>query len=262
MKLQEDEYRGLPLQGLIGAPAIALASANNMMAMEQVRFLLDFCFGKLPNGTYEPVLVQMILTKAYLKPSNRPLQSPDSLEKVTSLFEVPLVTLVPFNSLAMDEAEVAMTIFVTHYKFKDEGVIPGLRTGYDEPNQTYYPVNIMGNISHDNSEASVRDTEGSPSVNYSPLYIRIHTEQIDLPIGLKSIIQMYGKAIFPIDIVDDEDPQENIPSQEGFGESGTLPAQEPPQDPPQSLRTRRLSRSSARNTSSGSSSRDSWGRPV
>ena len=63
------QFSGLPMGDLIGAPLMAAADANHKMAMTQVKFMLDTCFSckerKLAKGeTTEGEKVNMYISPA------------------------------------------------------------------------------------------------------------------------------------------------------------------------------------------------------
>lgn len=68
------QFTGLPIKALIGAPLMAAAEANGQMALEQVNFMLNSCFkGSAGTGGtsgkdvaaagYEPIMITLKLTQ-------------------------------------------------------------------------------------------------------------------------------------------------------------------------------------------------------
>ena len=68
-----EQFTGLPMQDLIGAPLRAAADANAMMAVTQTQFLLNTAFARTTDATtkldtYAPIMIQMTLTRGVLVP--------------------------------------------------------------------------------------------------------------------------------------------------------------------------------------------------
>ena len=49
----------LNIESIISAPLVAASKANVVMVTGQTRFLLDYCFKKNDNNTYEPIMIEM-----------------------------------------------------------------------------------------------------------------------------------------------------------------------------------------------------------
>lgn len=77
-----EQFTGLPMGDLIGAPLLAAAKANSAMAATQTKFLLDTCFAKETTDDgkdhYQPVLIKMTLSRGVLVPvdPSQPDQEP------------------------------------------------------------------------------------------------------------------------------------------------------------------------------------------
>src|SRR5690606_35554770 len=102
------ERLGSPIDQLISRPFVALARANGKLALEQVKILLDVCFSK-QGDTYNPVLIDMTLRRNVLIPGT----GPPLIEQVVMQFQVPLITLLPIDSLLIDSADLSFGVDVT-----------------------------------------------------------------------------------------------------------------------------------------------------
>lgn len=97
---------------LLSAPLVAAASANSYMVREQTRFLLDTCFVTKGPNLYEPLMIEMSLSKSLLtEDENHVLNRQD----IVSTFKVPLLTLVPFNSLVVDNVDIDFSMEIVSY---------------------------------------------------------------------------------------------------------------------------------------------------
>ena len=87
---------GNSLEALISAPLTAISKANAMMLSGQAQFILDFCF-KNDGDSYSPVMIKMEYSKNGAK----------------SYFNLPLLTILPLNNLAVDKVDVNFSVEVT-----------------------------------------------------------------------------------------------------------------------------------------------------
>ncbi|MCA6414792.1 MAG: DUF2589 domain-containing protein, partial [Cytophagales bacterium] len=94
-----NEFQGINIDNMIGAPLVATARANSMMAREQANFILTHCFTNDEKG-YHAVMIKMSLTKNYVKTKNTEIGS------VTGYFDLPMLTIIPINSLGVESLEL------------------------------------------------------------------------------------------------------------------------------------------------------------
>ena len=139
------QFSGLPMDSLIGGPLNAAATANGTMAVNQVKFMLDSCFiKKVTPGTttgtgtaavttpaitnYDPIMINMSLTRqvitpvgvtaaktyatayeAYIKAGSSgtaPTEPTADVQNITTAFTLPLLTIIPLNSLAVKTVNI------------------------------------------------------------------------------------------------------------------------------------------------------------
>ncbi|MCU0392626.1 MAG: DUF2589 domain-containing protein [Thermoflexibacter sp.] len=112
------------MESLIAKPLLAVAKANGEMAMAQVQFMFDTCFtntskeGEEP--LYAPVMVAMELTQSVIIPGSPAIEKTDdheavaateaSIKPVVTSFHLPLLTIVPLNSLAIDTVNINLDL--------------------------------------------------------------------------------------------------------------------------------------------------------
>ncbi|MDE1146283.1 MAG: DUF2589 domain-containing protein [Azospirillaceae bacterium] len=202
-----EQFTGLPMQALIGGPLNAAAEANSMMAVTQTRFLLDTAFARETTSgvdTYKPIMIKMTLTRGVLVPVN-PDQPPPLdviIKEVTTTFDLPLLTILPLNSLAVDDVTINFDMEVkssysdvTSQKTEEKVATAGsfsAKVGYG-----IFSAEISGSASYDRTSSSGRDThyEKSNSARYG---VSVHAGQLPLPEGVKTIITAFTNAISPI----------------------------------------------------------------
>ena len=99
--------RALNIAELIGAPLAAAASANSQMLKLQTAYLIETCFVKKEEDSYEPVMIEMSITRSAIDNSQR--DNP-TFKKYSAKFKVPLLTLIPINTLAVDNIDINFSL--------------------------------------------------------------------------------------------------------------------------------------------------------
>jgi Protein of unknown function (DUF2589) len=203
-----EQFTGLPMQDLIGAPLNAAAVANGMMAVTQTKFLLDTAFSVVKVSgspdSYTPIMIQMQLTRGVLVPVD-PTASPPAepkIEQVVTSFELPLLTILPLNSLAVDDVSVKFDMevkssFSESTNEKTEESVAAASSFSAKVGYGIFSAEVTGSASYDRNSSSGRDThyEKSNSAKYS---VSVHAGQLPLPDGVKTIIAAFTNAISPI----------------------------------------------------------------
>ncbi len=215
------QFTGLPMDSLIGGPLNAAANANSAMALTQTKFLLDTCFQAAQTGSgatavtsYKPIMINMSLVRGVLVPAtpalpagpnnNPPAQaaSPARIDQVTTAFNLPLLTIVPLNSLAVESVDVTFEMEVKS-SFSDETTQSSEteRKGEAsfEAKLGWGPlsVTISGSASYDQKDSSTHNTHYQKS-NSAKYTVNVHAGQLPLPQGVNTIIQAFTNAIQPV----------------------------------------------------------------
>lgn len=196
------QFTGLPMGELIGGPLMAAAQANNQMAMTQVRFMLETCF-YIENDQYKPIMVDFIFIRGVITPASDPAQEP-TISSVESTIRVPLITIIPLNSLAVDNVDITFNMEVksSYGESASESQQTELQAQSSfEAKIGYGPfsASISGSVSYsDKSERSSENHfEKSNSASYT---VAVHAGQQDLPGGVKTIIEAMTQNITPIEL--------------------------------------------------------------
>ena len=198
------QFTGLPMDALIGAPLNAAADANAAMAITQTKFILDTCFsaeGDPP--AYKPIMIKMSLTRGVLTPGDA-LGAEPTIQLVTTTFDLPLITIIPISSLGVDSVEVDFEMevkssFSEEQKDRTETTI-NAATSF-EVKVGWGPVSatVTGNVSYDQKDSSTHNThyEKSNSAKYT---VNVHAGQLPVPEGVNTIITAFTQAIQPIEM--------------------------------------------------------------
>ncbi|MCG8461707.1 MAG: DUF2589 domain-containing protein [Holophagales bacterium] len=201
------QFTGLPMGDLIGGPLKAAAEANSMMAVTQTNFLLNTAFSRevIENeASYKPIMIKMQLTRGVLIPRD-PTQDPPvepRIEEVTTTFDLPLLTILPLNSLGVDDVLVKFDMevkssFSDATSEKTEKKMAAEASWEAKMDLGMFSATITGSASYESSSMSSRDThyEKSNSAQYS---VSVHAGQLPLPEGVKTIIGAFTNAIEPV----------------------------------------------------------------
>ena len=89
-----------------------------MMAQEQVKLLMQSYFSKT-GDVYEPVMITMSLHRSVVEQGE---DDSTSICPVNTNFPVPLITLLPLNSLAVEEGDIHFGMNTYAYKTWVQGV--------------------------------------------------------------------------------------------------------------------------------------------
>lgn len=205
------QFSGLPMENLIGGPLMAAAEANGKMAVTQTKFILDTCFSKKEDNQtkvchYEPIMITMKLVRNVIVPGDTTAQPPEdvSIKEFETSFQLPLLTVMPLNSLAVDQVDIGFDMEVkSSYSEatndKTENKLSTEASFEAKYGLGMFSVSVKGNVSYDQSSSSSRDThyEKSNSAHYN---VKVHAGQLPLPTGVTTIIDAFSKSIQPIEI--------------------------------------------------------------
>lgn len=161
-----DQESEINLDSIISAPMVAVSKANSIMLSGQSEFILNYCFYKITAAdnttTYEPKMIVLAVKKG---------------TENTSFIEIPLLTLLPINSLAIDRMKVEFNMEITSissYKANNNDSL-------DRKAQ------LSGKLSGDKKN---NDNNLNSSKNLS---VFVEASKLPLPNGLLNIIDMYSK---------------------------------------------------------------------
>lgn len=180
---------GHDIEGIISAPLIAAARANSKMQAEQTKFMMEFCFGK--NGdSYDPVMIEMSLTKYEYDPNN-----PEKLIPYTTKFKIPLLTLVPMNSLAVENVNIDFEMEITS-QTKATSQSNLSKSNQQEPQEDKTQLKGKLTNSYSNKSDSSSNYEQTKKKS-SSLSVNVKAGTLPLPVGVTTILELYTKAIQP-----------------------------------------------------------------
>lgn len=177
------QFNELDIESIISAPLVAASKANVVMVTGQKNFLLDYCFERKKDGNYEPIMIQMSISKGVVE--NDPVTGDPILKKFDLAFSVPLLCLVPLSSLAVDKVTVDFDMEITSATSRDANndIIDS-------------KVQLNGRISNRPTPGD-SDKAQNTSQMKSKLSVNINAGPLPLPVGILTILDLYTKAIQP-----------------------------------------------------------------
>lgn len=203
------QFSGLPMNALIGGPLMAAAEANQSMALTQVDFLMDTCFNKTTTGTgetavstYTPRMVDMTLTRSVIQPSGT--SAAPTITEESSSMNLPLLTILPLNSLAVDSVTIDFTMEVKSSFSEDHSQTKKSSSSAEGKFSAtvgigWFSATVSGSVSTKSSDTSTDSTHYAKS-NTATYSVNVHAGQLPLPQGVTTIIDAYTQAIAPIQL--------------------------------------------------------------
>lgn len=192
----------LDIESIISAPLVAASKANVVMVTGQTRFLLEYCFNEKGNN-YEPKMINMVMTRSVTDPSKKPGEA-GYIQEAKMTFAIPLLCLVPLNSLAIDKVTVDFDLEITSmtsHEVKME-TTSTIGDGDQRRNIIDKKAQLNGKISNKRDKAG---NEQYKTQSTSRLAVNINAGPLPLPVGVLTILDLYTKTIQPL-------PQEANPN--------------------------------------------------
>lgn len=201
------QFIGLPMEDLIGGPLIAVAEANGRMAQTQTQFILDTCFTKdttkgKEDEPYKAIMVCMTLDRGVLSFNDK---GEPQTTTISSTIRLPILTILPLNTLGVDSASVNFEMEVKSASSED------IKEDYKKTTSAqasleasarlfhFIPISISGSVSYSSEDSRTHDThyENSNTAKYT---VNVHAGQLPMPKGVNVIIDAFSKSIEPIEV--------------------------------------------------------------
>ena len=174
--------QGIAIEELLAAPFVAAASANSAMANKQTTFLMETCFESVEKeggDTYVPKMVTLTLMRNVLTERTDRNGNP-IMKKYQVDFQVPILTLVPLNSLSVTDVKV---------KFELE-IVSQAGNNANQSKKKSDDVQLRGTVGIDSKNSNQYSRR-----NAAKLSVEMNAGTIPLPVGLTSILELYSKNI-------------------------------------------------------------------
>jgi hypothetical protein len=164
---------------------------------------------------YSPIMIVMSLTRSVLTPGAAAVQAsagppvvtaqaaqPAIIQEMKTQFNLPMLTVVPLNSLAVDSVDITFEMEVKS-SFSEEETQTSEKemktAGSFEAKAGWGPfsVTVKGSASYDSKDSSTHSTHYQKS-NSAKYTVNVHAGQLPLPKGVNTIIDAFTNAIQPI----------------------------------------------------------------
>ena len=198
------QFTGLPMDSLIGGPLNAAAKANAAMAATQTKFMLDTCFNKKDpkKDDYTPIMIKMSLTRGVIDETDT--SNGVKIKEMETRFDLPLLTIIPLNSLAVDKVDINFEMevkssFSEESNESHENSSSGEASFEAKVGWGPFSATVKGSASYDSKDSSSHSTHYQKS-NSAKYTVNVHAGQLPLPKGVNTIIEAFTKAIEPIEV--------------------------------------------------------------
>lgn len=186
----------IDIESIIAAPLVAASKANVVMATGQQQFLLDFCFEKNDDGSYEPRMIKMVMKKGILIPGDS-RDEPAKIEVERLTFSVPLLCIVPFSSLAVDNVKIDFDMELTS-AISEEYTSKTSDPEKITENKCRLNGRISGGYEGDGESNATTINKNYKRQRSSTLKVSLNAGPLPLSNGLLLMLDMYTKAIHPL----------------------------------------------------------------
>lgn len=165
---------------------------------------------------YAPVMIMMSLTRPVITPGSKgvaanptatppiPAVPPTAaiIQNVTTQFNLPMLTIIPINSLAVETVDITFEMEVKS-SFSEEQTDSSEKEMKAEASFEAkvgwgpFSVTVKGSASYDSKDSSTHNThyEKSNSAKYT---VNVHAGQLPVPKGVNTIIEAFTSCIQPI----------------------------------------------------------------
>ncbi len=178
---------------------------------------------KIPAHTnYTPIMLMMTLTRGVITPGHPgspavaadptavpPVLAQDAvdpsaaiIQNVKTQFNLPMLTIIPINSLAVETVDINFEMEVKS-SFGEEASQTSEKqistSGSFEAKAGWGPfsVTVKGSASYDSKDSSTHSTHYQKS-NSAKYTVNVHAGQLPLPKGVNTIIEAFTQSIQPI----------------------------------------------------------------
>ncbi len=171
-------------------------------------------------NNYKPIMVIMSLERGVITPGTpaKPAVGtqgqpgyvpavdavPTSIQTVTTAFNLPLLTIIPLNSLAVETVDITFEMEVKS-SFSEEQTDTSEKevkaaTEFEAKfSAGPFSVSVKGNASYDQKDSSTHNTHYQKS-NSAKYTVNVHAGQLPLPKGVNTIIEAFTNSIQPITV--------------------------------------------------------------
>jgi Protein of unknown function (DUF2589) len=206
-----DQFRGLPMDDLIGAPLIAAAKAQIQLANNTAQFIQTVGFTPKAGATADPLTGKVDQSQLdvrtvdfrFERPAGPPNDQGVTLTETVSL-EVPLLAIIKVPSLFIDTVDIVFDMEVKNSESSTESQDMAAKMSADME-MGWGPFSLKVHV--EGSVASHK--ENTRSTDQSAKYhVEVHAADKGMPEGLARVLDMMNSAIAPKTITSNTTPAE------------------------------------------------------
>ena len=198
-----DQFKGLPMQELIGGPLMAVCDAQTKLAKSTAQYIKEIGMvekedadGKVIEVNNKPVLETRQVEFSY----NQPMQDNSSPAPATGTgatsiqqakvdISAPLLAIVPIPALRIEDVEIEFNMEVKSSaqskSSHDESVKASASFGWGP-----FSASVQGSVSAHNEQTRKSD-------NSAKYHVKVTAKQAETPEGLSKILDMLSQSISP-----------------------------------------------------------------
>ena len=168
------------------------------------------------HNSYLPIMVTMSLTRSVITDAQKAIPAntatgttavaavPTTIQNMTTAFSIPLLTIIPINSLAVQTVNINFEMevkssFAEDTSEKKEKEMKAEVSFEAKASFGPFSVDIKGSASYDQKDSSTHDTHYQKS-NSAKYTVGVTAGQLPMPPGVQIIIQAFANSISPIEV--------------------------------------------------------------
>lgn len=182
------KFSGSFLNDIIGRPLISIARAQNMMAREQVKSIMESCF-HFDGEVYQPILLKMTVTRSSVT-SDTNNQDFAAINQTAAIFHLPMITIFPISSLGVENADINFNVeILSQYENQPDEETPFTNFLTDSGPRMEWMGRIASNEKSDDSYNTSQTSERGGSI-----HVNVEARTLPLTKGLLEIIEIYSSS--------------------------------------------------------------------
>jgi len=203
-----DQFKGLPMEDLIGGPLMAVCKAQTKLAKSTAEYIKEIGMVEKLDDNNEvittgpdnkPVLETRQVDFSYIQPMQQNSAEREgetdnpgdghSLTQAKVDISAPLLAIVPIPALLIEDVEVEFNMevksSVQSKSSHDESVKASASFGWGP-----FSASVQGSVSSHNEQTRKSD-------NSAKYHVKVSAKQAETPEGLSKILDMLSKSITP-----------------------------------------------------------------
>ena len=179
-----DQFRGLPMEDLIGAPLTAACNAQEMLASTTINFIERVCFQQNDKST----------SKYEIRTVPFSFKQQEGNEQKAYQVEVPLMSIINIPSLQITDVDINFSMEVkSSFSESSKNEMEASTQVETELNAGLFKMKAKMSGSISSSKESTRKSDNSAKYD-----VNVMAKQLPPPEGLSRVLDMLDQCIMPI----------------------------------------------------------------